>query len=68
MERKRLFANEVLEVYLEPGPAAGDPPLLSVLLPDRPADMPGEILVAPADIPDLVKALVEGAVLACQVK
>lgn len=61
-----IFANEVLEVALEHNQDPSEPDLVSLRDPNRPHDMPGEVLIAPADIPDLVKALAQAAASAKQ--
>ncbi len=61
-----IFANEYIEVALEHSDAPDDPDLVIVRDPHRAYDMPGEVLVAPVDIPDLVKALTTAAARAKQ--
>lgn len=55
--RKQIYNNPVLEVAIERDPSITDTGLISIRLHQRSHDMPGEVLLAPADIPDILKAL-----------
>ena len=66
LEQTKIFANEVLEVAIEHSSNPADPDLIVLRDPGRPHDMPGEVLIAPVDIPDLVKALTTAATQAKQ--
>lgn len=55
--RKQIFTNPVLEVAIEHTSNTTDPGLISIRLHNQPHDMPGEVLLAPGDIPEIIKAL-----------
>ncbi|MDO9069086.1 MAG: hypothetical protein Q7W05_11595 [Deltaproteobacteria bacterium] len=59
--RKQIYDNPLYEVAIERDPSITDTGLISIRLHQRAHDMPGEVLIAPCDIPDILKALSEAS-------